>query len=430
MSTSRFITYAQNGEDVLLWRALGHIPNGFYIDVGANDPELHSVTKAFYDAGWHGINVEPMPSYHAVFQTQRPRDINLAVACGAEEASITLFDVPSVNGWASTDAGVAQAHRAEGYTVAEVQVPLRTLSGICAEHVQGDIHFLKIDVEGFEGEVLRGMDFQRWRPWVLAIEATLPNSRVTNHEQWEALVTSQNYQFAYFDGLNRYYVAAEHAELLAALTVQPNVFDDYLPAALVQAWHGMELAQERSAAAEQRAWDAQARQEDAEQRSAAAEAEAANLRAHAEALEHARAAAVERAVAAEDAAARADAWGRDLEHRLTAVYASSAWRITWPLRLVGGTARRVKRAVQTRLRARLVRLSTVPWLRRLLLPMIAKVPGLDHAVTDMLARARHVPTPEADAARRQLAVAPELRDLNAASRQAYAALRQARHTEK
>ncbi len=430
MSTSRFITYAQNGEDVLLWRALGHIPNGFYIDVGANDPELHSVTKAFYDAGWHGINVEPMPSYHAVFQTQRPRDINLAVACGAEEASITLFDVPSVNGWASTDAGVAQAHRAEGYTVAEVQVPLRTLSGICDEHVQGDIHFLKIDVEGFEGEVLRGMDFQRWRPWVLAIEATLPNSRVTNHEQWEALVTSQNYQFAYFDGLNRYYVAAEHAELLAALTVQPNVFDDYLPAALVQAWHGMELAQERSAAAEQRAWDAQARQEDAEQRSAAAEAEAANLRAHAEALEHARAAAVERAVAAEDAAARADAWGRDLEHRLTAVYASSAWRITWPLRLVGGTARRVKRGVQSRVRARLLRLSTVPWLRRLLLPMIAKVPGLDDAVTGMLARARHVPTPEADAARRQLAVAPELRDLNAASRQAYAALRQARHTEK
>ncbi|MRX11582.1 FkbM family methyltransferase, partial [Pseudoduganella sp. FT25W] len=287
-----FITYAQNGEDVLLWRALGHIPNGFYIDVGANDPELHSVTKAFYDAGWRGINIEPMPSYHAVFAAQRPRDINLAVACGAEEASITLFDVPSVNGWASTDAEVAKAHRAEGYALAEVQVPLRTLSGICAEHVQGDIHFLKIDVEGFEGEVLRGMDFTRWRPWVLAIEATLPNSRVTNHESWEALVTTRGYRYAYFDGLNRYYVADEHAELLAALTIQPNVFDDYLPNALVKAWAGIEDAQQRSAAAEQRAWEAQASQHDAEQRSAAAEDQAAQLRAHAEALEIARAAAV------------------------------------------------------------------------------------------------------------------------------------------
>ena len=73
-------------------------------------------------------------------------------------------------------------------------------------------------MEGFEGEVLKGMDFMRWRPWVLVIEATLPNSRVSNHSAWEHLVTSCNYQFAWFDGLNRYYVAAVHAHLGAALT--------------------------------------------------------------------------------------------------------------------------------------------------------------------------------------------------------------------
>jgi hypothetical protein len=51
------ISYAQNAEDVLLWRALGAVQDGFYIDVGANDPQEGSVTKLFYDAGWHGINV-------------------------------------------------------------------------------------------------------------------------------------------------------------------------------------------------------------------------------------------------------------------------------------------------------------------------------------------------------------------------------------
>ena len=52
-----FVSYAQNFEDVMLHRALNHVVRGFYIDVGAADPEALSVTKAFYDNGWHGINV-------------------------------------------------------------------------------------------------------------------------------------------------------------------------------------------------------------------------------------------------------------------------------------------------------------------------------------------------------------------------------------
>ncbi|CAN7710683.1 FkbM family methyltransferase [Pseudoduganella sp. LjRoot289] len=261
-----FLTYAQNFEDVLLWRALGHIKNGFYIDAGANDPELHSVTKAFYDAGWWGINIEPMPSYQAQFAAARPRDINLAVAVGAEAGEITLFDTPDINGWASTDSTVAEAHRAEGVAVQEVKVPLRTLSDICAEHVRGEIHFLKIDVEGFEGEVLRGMDFQRWRPWVLAIEATMPNSRVTNHETWEHMVTGAGYRYAYFDGLNRYYVADEHAELLDVLNIQANVFDGFISHHLDKAWKrqeelGLMAQQAQAEAAEQHALSAAAHAE-------------------------------------------------------------------------------------------------------------------------------------------------------------------------
>jgi hypothetical protein len=44
-----FVSYAQNFEDVMLWRALRDIKGGFYIDVGANSPGMDSVTKAFYD---------------------------------------------------------------------------------------------------------------------------------------------------------------------------------------------------------------------------------------------------------------------------------------------------------------------------------------------------------------------------------------------
>ncbi|WP_228893752.1 FkbM family methyltransferase [Pseudoduganella aquatica] len=260
-----FVSYAQNCEDVLLWRALGHVRNGFYIDVGANDPVLHSVSKAFYDSGWSGINIEPMPSYHAQFQAQRPRDLNLAVACGARDGEITLYEVPDMNGWASTDAAVADGHRADGYALQEVTVPLRTLNDICAAHVQGPIHFLKIDVEGAEGEVLRGLDLQRWRPWILVIEATLPGQRDSAHQAWEALVTAHDYQFAWFDGLNRYYTAGEHAALREVLALQPNVFDDFISHHLAHAWQAkatlagqLQDALEQAAAAQGRAADAQA----------------------------------------------------------------------------------------------------------------------------------------------------------------------------
>ena len=53
------VSYSQNFEDVMLWRALKDVENGFYIDVGANHPAIDSVTKLFYENGWSGINIEP-----------------------------------------------------------------------------------------------------------------------------------------------------------------------------------------------------------------------------------------------------------------------------------------------------------------------------------------------------------------------------------
>src|SRR4051795_10637609 len=76
------LSHAQNFEDVMLARALGNICNGFYVDVGAWDPNIETVTRHFYEMGWRGINVEPAPAYHAMLETARPRDINLRIAAG------------------------------------------------------------------------------------------------------------------------------------------------------------------------------------------------------------------------------------------------------------------------------------------------------------------------------------------------------------
>ena len=71
------ILYVQNQEDVLLNRVFQGLSDGFYIDVGANDPVVDSVTKLFYDRGWTGINVEPDENCWRRLDSSRPRDRNL-----------------------------------------------------------------------------------------------------------------------------------------------------------------------------------------------------------------------------------------------------------------------------------------------------------------------------------------------------------------
>ena len=53
------VSHAQNFEDVILNRALEDVESGFYIDIGANDPDIDSVTRYFYEKGWSGIKIEP-----------------------------------------------------------------------------------------------------------------------------------------------------------------------------------------------------------------------------------------------------------------------------------------------------------------------------------------------------------------------------------
>ena len=221
------ISYAQNYEDVVLWRALKDVERGFYVDVGAADPDEISVTKLFYERGWSGINVEPTAGYFERLVQARPRDLNLNVAAGAAPGLMALNEIPGT-GLSTGDDALARRHAAAGWESREITVPMLTLTSICECQGVGDIHFLKVDVEGAEADVLRGMDFQRFRPWIVVVEATEPLSPTRNDESCEVLLLGQRYRRAYFDGLNAFYVAEEQAGLIDALAVPPNVFDDYI----------------------------------------------------------------------------------------------------------------------------------------------------------------------------------------------------------
>lgn len=225
----RFLSYAQNREDVRLRRAFPH-DDGFFIDVGAADPVEHSVTKALSLRGWTGINVEPQPYYFERLKADRPRDINLNLGLSDAPGELTFFESPSHRGFSTFDPAVAATWATKGIQSRTVTVPTMTLTQICQQHANRPIDFLKIDVEGHERAVLRGMDFARHRPVAVIVEATEQNSTATNHAAWELFLLNADYLFAAFDGLNRYYVRAESKAVADVLAIPPNVFDDYGPA--------------------------------------------------------------------------------------------------------------------------------------------------------------------------------------------------------
>jgi FkbM family methyltransferase len=222
------ISFAQNQEDIMLWRALRHVENGFYIDVGAADPVDLSVTRIFYDRGWRGINLEPNAVYFAALSKARPGEVNLPIGAGREAGQMTFHNVAG-SGLSTFDSNVAAEHAANGWTVTERVVEVLPLAEICRRYrPQGPIHFLKIDVEGSEADVLAGADFDSFRPWIVLVEATLPSTQIESYVHWESLLTDHGYSFAWFDGLNRFYISDEmRPSLEPHFRVPPNVFDGF-----------------------------------------------------------------------------------------------------------------------------------------------------------------------------------------------------------
>lgn len=295
-----FVSYAQNFEDVMLWRALKHVQRGFYIDVGANDPSADSVTKAFYEQGWYGVNIEPLPVHYADLLRERGRDINLQCAVGAASGEIDIWSC-DVRGWATAASDVIDQHSLSGYSGRFHKVPLLRLSEICEQYAPDEIHFLKIDVEGFEKFVIEGMDFSRYRPWILVVEATRPNTTEENHEEWEGDLISAGYTFAYGDGINRFYVANEHGDLMGSLRYPPNVFDDFIRSEQLNSELRAQQAQSDARLAETRAQQAEAQAQQAEAKAQQAEAKVL-----------------------------------EAQELLDAVFASRSWRLTSPLRKLIG----------------------------------------------------------------------------------------------
>jgi FkbM family methyltransferase len=207
------ISYAQNGEDVRVWRALRHVQHGFYVEVGASHPYDHSLSAALSAEGWSGVLVEPEPAAADLLRRERPGDVVVAAAASAKSGLLSWENL---------------GERGEGRIAATgrgLTVPAVRVGDVLVDVAPEDVHFMSVDVEGHEHDALLGADLERWQPWILCVEATAPLTRTQTHEAWEHIILGAGYRYVTFDGLNRWYVSPAHDELLEPLGEPFGVLD-------------------------------------------------------------------------------------------------------------------------------------------------------------------------------------------------------------
>ena len=213
------LSYAQNMEDHTLAQVFAgdavRANGGVYIDIGGGHAVADNVTFWLYLQGWQGLVVEPQTRLAAPYAMIRPRDRVISALVGRMVGEVAFHEVERFHGFSTIVAANAEQAASYGTHYVTRQLPMTTLARLCDDHGFTHIDLLKIDVEGAEADVLTGNDWQRFRPRVLCIEAVAPGSMEQNWGGWEPELLTHAYHFAFFDGLNRFYVADE-AKALAA----------------------------------------------------------------------------------------------------------------------------------------------------------------------------------------------------------------------
>lgn len=168
-------SYAQCGEDLVIdFLALKFSWKTFsYLDIGTNHPKKFNNTYLFYKKGSRGVCVEPDKDLVKTIKFSRPSDITLNVGLSSGEESIADFYIMSVNTLNTFSKEDAEKLDKDGiYTIKEVvKVPLKNINTILSESFKGKTpNLISIDVEGWNEEIIRSLDFDKYQPELLCLE--------------------------------------------------------------------------------------------------------------------------------------------------------------------------------------------------------------------------------------------------------------------
>jgi FkbM family methyltransferase len=136
--------------------------NGFYIECGANDGISQSYTYELEKRNWKGILIEPsIYAFNKCIENRSPNNIFVNCALGSKDGKVSGDFYGSL--MSSVD-GI----RLNNDNLIEVEI--KKLTTILEEYEINKIDLFSLDVEGYELEVLKGLDLIKYKPTYLIIE--------------------------------------------------------------------------------------------------------------------------------------------------------------------------------------------------------------------------------------------------------------------
>jgi FkbM family methyltransferase len=200
------ISYSQCGEDLILKSIFGKTKRqGLYVDIGCNNPIQKSNTFKLYLKGWNGICADGNAALMKKFKKIRTRDICLTEIVSDSAREVTFYQDDINHEMSSVDSGQGTELKAIYKNLKEIKTYSTTLAAIFDQHVHsGKIDLLCIDVEHHDLEVLKGNDFDKYRPEIICVEFDGSMMSLKGSEL-DTFLTARNYTIIAFSSPNVYY---------------------------------------------------------------------------------------------------------------------------------------------------------------------------------------------------------------------------------
>ena len=167
-------SYAQEGEDRILMKYFEQQQDGFYVDIGAHHPTRFSNTYLFYQKGWRGINVDAMPGAMERFKRKRPEDINIEAAVSDTPATLDFYIFNDFALNTLSESLAKERHNpAKNHLFKEKKtVHTVTITQLLDQYLPAGkaIDCMSVDIEGYDLQALRSLDFIKYRPKLILVE--------------------------------------------------------------------------------------------------------------------------------------------------------------------------------------------------------------------------------------------------------------------
>jgi len=199
------ISYSMAGEDLIIKHIFGkNKRDGVFVDVGCNNPIQNNNTFKLYLKGWRGINIDGNENLVKKFKKLRPHDINLNLIISDKKREIFFYqdnDRPEF----STVTSAGEPNNEQKNKIKKIKYDATTLEDIFDTYLKGrKIDLLTIDVEGHDLEVLKGNNFEKYRPAIICIEFNNSFSNM-NDSEINKFIISKSYAPLVFSYPNIYY---------------------------------------------------------------------------------------------------------------------------------------------------------------------------------------------------------------------------------